>query len=35
MLEANWKVAVDNFLECYHRAPAHPAFADLVDLEDL
>lgn len=32
ILEANWKVAVDNFLECYHCAPAHPAFADLVDL---
>ena len=31
-LEANWKVAVDNFVECYHCAPAHPAFADLVDL---
>ncbi|MBK8159172.1 MAG: Rieske 2Fe-2S domain-containing protein [Rhodospirillaceae bacterium] len=31
-IEANWKVAVDNFVECYHCAPAHPAFADLVDL---
>lgn len=31
-IEANWKVVVDNFLECYHCAPAHPAFADLVDL---
>jgi phenylpropionate dioxygenase-like ring-hydroxylating dioxygenase large terminal subunit len=33
ILEANWKVAVDNYLECYHCAPAHPAFADLVDLQ--
>jgi choline monooxygenase len=32
VIEANWKVAADNFLECYHCAPAHPAFADLVDL---
>ena len=29
---ANWKVLVDNFLECYHCAVAHPAFAELVDL---
>jgi phenylpropionate dioxygenase-like ring-hydroxylating dioxygenase large terminal subunit len=33
VLEANWKVGVDNYLECYHCAPAHPAFADLVDLD--
>ncbi len=33
VIEANWKVGVDNFVECYHCAPAHPAFADLVDLE--
>lgn len=33
VIEANWKVVVDNFLECYHCAPAHPAFADLVDLK--
>jgi carnitine monooxygenase subunit len=32
VLNANWKVGVDNYLECYHCAPAHPAFADLVDL---
>ncbi len=33
IIEADWKVGVDNFLECYHCAPAHPAFADLVDLD--
>ena len=29
---ANWKVVVENFLECYHCATAHPAFADDVDV---
>jgi choline monooxygenase len=29
---ANWKVVVENFLECYHCATAHPAFADDVDI---
>ncbi len=29
---ANWKVLVDNFLECYHCAPAHRDFVDLVDM---
>jgi carnitine monooxygenase subunit len=32
-LKANWKNVIDNFLECYHCKPAHPAFADLVDLK--
>ena len=27
---ANWKVVVDNYLECYHCATAHPALADLM-----
>jgi choline monooxygenase len=30
-MAANWKVVVDNFLECYHCAPAHPDFATLID----
>ncbi len=29
---ANWKVLIDNFLECYHCAPAHKDFVDLVDM---
>lgn len=33
-VKANWKNAVDNFLECYHCTPAHPAFADLVDVKN-
>ena len=32
-VKANWKVVVDNYLECYHCRPAHPAFADLVDMK--
>lgn len=31
-IAANWKVVVDNFLECYHCAPAHPAFCDLMEM---
>jgi choline monooxygenase len=32
-LEANWKVAVENYLECYHCPTAHPAFSRLVDVD--
>jgi choline monooxygenase len=31
-LHANWKVVVENFLECYHCPNAHPSFAGVVDL---
>ncbi len=31
-IEAGWKVVVDNYVECYHCAGAHPAFADLIEL---
>jgi len=30
-LRANWKVAVENYLECYHCAINHPGFVDAVD----
>jgi len=30
--EANWKVCVENFLECYHCAVAHPSFAKAIDV---
>ena len=29
---ANWKVVVENFLECYHCPTAHPSFSDEVDV---
>ena len=32
-LEANWKVVVENFNECYHCPGAHPALASLLDME--
>jgi choline monooxygenase len=31
-MKANWKIVVENFLECYHCAIAHKGFADLIDL---
>jgi phenylpropionate dioxygenase-like ring-hydroxylating dioxygenase large terminal subunit len=31
-LESNWKVACENFLECYHCAVAHPGFSAVVDV---
>lgn len=30
-IQANWKVVVDNYLECYHCPVAHPGFCDLID----
>jgi choline monooxygenase len=29
---ANWKVLIDNFLECYHCPLAHPGFSSVVDV---
>jgi choline monooxygenase len=33
-MRANWKIVVENFLECYHCAIAHKGFADLIDLKE-
>lgn len=33
-LAANWKVAVENYLECYHCAVAHPGFSAVVDVAE-
>ena len=32
-IAANWKVVIDNYLECYHCPTAHPGFSDLIDLD--
>ena len=32
VIAANWKVVVDNFLECYHCDKAHPDFCDLFEM---
>jgi choline monooxygenase len=31
-LASNWKIACENFLECYHCAVAHPGFTKVVDV---
>lgn len=33
-IAANWKVVVDNYLECYHCPVAHPGFTQLIDVKD-
>ncbi|HTU88657.1 MAG TPA: aromatic ring-hydroxylating dioxygenase subunit alpha [Gemmataceae bacterium] len=33
-MKANWKIVVENFLECYHCAVAHNGFANLIDLNE-
>ncbi len=32
-VNANWKAVVDNYMECYHCAPAHPGFSDSVRMD--
>ena len=32
VVDANWKLVAENFLECYHCAVAHPGFSALVDV---
>ncbi len=32
-VSCNWKVHVENGLECFHCAPAHPGFCEIVDLD--
>ena len=32
-VESNWKILIDNFLECYHCHTAHKDFVDLVDMD--
>lgn len=30
-IRANWKIAIENFLECYHCQINHPALVDVID----
>ena len=30
--DANWKVMIENFLECYHCPVQHPAFSSVIDV---
>ena len=32
-LQANWKLAVENYVECYHCGPAHPEYSQTHALE--
>lgn len=32
-IEANWKVALENYLECYHCPTAHKSFSRLIDVD--
>jgi phenylpropionate dioxygenase-like ring-hydroxylating dioxygenase large terminal subunit len=32
-LAANWKIACENYLECYHCPVAHPGFSAVVDVD--
>ena len=32
-INSNWKLAVENYLECYHCTPAHPEYSKLHALE--
>ena len=33
VIEANWKIAVENYLECYHCPVAHPGFSSVIDVD--
>jgi phenylpropionate dioxygenase-like ring-hydroxylating dioxygenase large terminal subunit len=32
-IASNWKVAIENFLECYHCPVAHPGFSKVIDVD--
>jgi phenylpropionate dioxygenase-like ring-hydroxylating dioxygenase large terminal subunit len=33
VIDANWKIVVENFLECYHCPTAHKSFSKLIDVD--
>ena len=32
-IAANWKIAIENYLECYHCPVAHPGFSKAIDVD--
>ena len=32
-IKSNWKIAMENFLECYHCPTAHPGFSKVIDID--
>jgi choline monooxygenase len=34
VVEANWKLGIENYLECYHCPVAHPGFSELLDVAE-
>src|SRR5206468_2072918 len=32
-IRCNWKIAMENFLECYHCPVAHPGFSKVIDID--
>ena len=32
-IEANWKITIENYLECYHCPTAHPGFSKVIDVD--
>ena len=32
-IRANWKVTIENYLECYHCPTAHPGFSKVIDVD--
>jgi choline monooxygenase len=32
-IKSNWKIAIENFLECYHCPVAHPGFSKVIDVD--
>jgi phenylpropionate dioxygenase-like ring-hydroxylating dioxygenase large terminal subunit len=33
-IQANWKILVENYLECYHCPLVHPSFSGVIDMDD-
>ncbi len=32
-IASNWKIAIENYLECYHCPIAHPGFSKVIDVD--